>query len=355
MLGYEKNSNAYGLWDPKEQRVLTSNDVTFDESRFPLSEKPSLDSEELAILNDTSYDEIWECNSRSPSSSPNPPSAPASDAGLENHSPPPPPSRPKRTTQPISRLGEFIGYHTTADFQQAVIDSVDDGPEHDEPSYTQAMKSPNWTHWIDAMSREFTSLQLHAVGTLVEAPEDANVLPGMWRLKRKRDKFQRITVYKARWVAGGNHQIKGVDFDSTWVSVGMTDTLRTLYSMAAVEDLEMQSFDIETAFLNGTPKHRIYIRQVTGFRDPSNPKHVMLLNKSLYGTCQAHREFNDDFNKRMKILGFNVCPVNNSLYTLRSGSSFIHIPMHVYDGMAFSNDKQMLDRFREGLKDHYKF
>lgn len=81
----------------------------------------------------------------------------------------------------------------------------------------------------------------------------------------------------------------------------------------------------------------------------------MLLNKSLYGTYRAHREFNDDFDKKMRLLGFNVCPVENSLYTLRSGSSFIHIPMHVDDGMAFSNDKALLAQFREGLKNHYKF
>lgn len=135
----------------------------------------------------------------------------------------------------------------------------------------------------------------------------------------------------------------------------MTDTLRTLYSMAAVDDLEMQSFDIETAFLNGTPKHKIYVRQVTGFRDHSKPQHVMLLNKSSYGTCQAHREFNIDFDIKMKQLGFTVCPVDNSVYTLRSGPSFIHIPMHVDDGMAFSNNKVMLKQFRENLKAHYKF
>lgn len=135
----------------------------------------------------------------------------------------------------------------------------------------------------------------------------------------------------------------------------MTDTLRTLYSMAAVDDLEMQSFDIETAFLNGTPKHNIYVRQVTGFRDHTKPNHVMLLNKALYGTCQAHREFNDEFDTKMKLMGFTVCPVDNSLYLKQSGSSFIHIPMHVGDGMAFSNDMAMLSQFREDLKAFYKF
>lgn len=205
------------------------------------------------------------------------------------------------------------------------------------------------------MSDEYSSLQLHNVGKLVEPPPNANILPGMWRLKRKRDELGKIIKYKARWVAGGNHQIKGVDFDSTYASVGLTDSLRTLYALAAVEDWEMAQFDIETAFLNGQMKHQVFVHQVTGFRDMNVPDHVMELTKSLYGTCQAHREFNEDLDIKLKQLGFRVCPVDNSLYTIRKGTSFIHIPMHVDDGMAFSNDKDFLNTFRENLKQHYKF
>lgn len=151
-------------------------------------------------------------------------------------------------------------------------------------------------------------------------------------------------------MAGGNHQIKGVDFDSTYASVGLTDSLRTLYALAASEDWEMAQSNIETAFLNGT------MRQVTGFRDPTVPGHdVMELTKSLYGTCQAHREFNEDLDTKLKKLGFEVCPVDNSLYTIRQGTSFIHIPMHVDDGMAFSNNKAFLNTFRENLRKLYKF
>lgn len=116
----------------------------------------------------------------------------------------------------------------------------------------------------------------------------------------------------------------------------------------------MQSFDIKTAFLNGTMSHDVYVRQVTGFRDPQRPKHVWSLNKSLYGTCQAHREFNEDLDVKLKKLGFIPSPVDNSLYTLREGSMFIHITMHVDDGMTFSNDPQFLEKFRKNIQQFYK-
>lgn len=160
-----------------------------------------------------------------------------------------PPARTQRQRIPVPRLGNLVAYHVKTDSSSTLPLCNDDGAESDCPTFSKAMKGPNREDWFQAMSKEFTSLQAHGVGTLVHPPTGANILPGMWRLKQKRDEFGRITTYKARWVAGGNHQIKGIDFESTYASVGLTDTLRTLYALAAAEDLEMQSFDIETACL----------------------------------------------------------------------------------------------------------
>lgn len=80
----------------------------------------------------------------------------------------------------------------------------------------------------------------------------------------------------------------------------------------------------------------------------------MALDGSLYSTCKAHCEFNDDLVTKLKTLGFMICPVYNSLYTLQSGNSFIHISMHVDDGMAFSNNKSLLNKFCDNLKAFYK-
>lgn len=322
MVGYEPNSNAYRLWDPASNRVLVSNDTVFDESRFPLRENNESNSEELTTLNDPVWEEVWECP-QPPSTSTPPPPAPPVPADE-----PIPVRRSTRNVQPVDRLGDLVGYHSVAAVNSTPVSDNDDGTENDEPSYSKAMKGVNRADWLKAMSDEFTSLQTHAFGRLVEPPPNANILPGMWRLKRKRDEFGKIIKYKARWVAGGNHQIKGVDFESTYASVGLTDTLRTLYAMAAKQDLEMAQFDIETAFLNGKMKHTVYVRQVTGFLDTNKPHQLMELDRSLYGTCQAHREFNDDLDTKLKLLGFTVCPVDNSLYTLRNGSRFIHVPMH---------------------------
>lgn len=79
----------------------------------------------------------------------------------------------------------------------------------------KAMKGKHPEAWLDEMTQEFTSLQSHNVGSLVEPPHGANISPGMWWLKIKRDESQKVTTYKARWVADFNNQIQGIDFDST--------------------------------------------------------------------------------------------------------------------------------------------
>jgi hypothetical protein len=101
------------------------------------------------------------------------------------------------------------------------------------------------------MQEEFNSLTQHNVGCLVKLPNRAHIIGGMWRVKIKCDQFGEIIKYKARWVAFGNHQIPVIHFDQTYASVGLSDTLRILFTLTVHQDLEMEQFDIATAFLNG--------------------------------------------------------------------------------------------------------
>lgn len=192
LVGYEKNSNAYWLWDPNSNRVIVSNDVVFNEKHFPLRDNVHNDPSDLSIQHNEVWDEIWEIPGkphRTPSASqPNPPT-PSSDTPTQ--------TRPARQQIPTTRLGNLVAYHTMSEAVTAAVSSVDDGADHDSPTYSSAMKGQHRDEWLQAMNREFSSLQAHGVGTLVEPPRGANILPGMWRLKRKRDEFGRVTTYKA--------------------------------------------------------------------------------------------------------------------------------------------------------------
>lgn len=172
--------------------------------------------------------------------------------------------------------------------------SATTGTDSDCPSYSKAMSGPDKEAWRQAMQQEFDSLIQHGVGKLVDPPKGANILGGMWIFNRKRDEYNRIIKYKARWVVLGNHQVKGLDYDDTYAAVAKIDSLQILLALSVCfphHRWTIRKFDVVTAFLNGDMKDLVFAKQPTGFEHPTQPKRVWQLLKSLYGTKQAARRW----------------------------------------------------------------
>lgn len=145
----------------------------------------------------------------------------------------------------------------------------------------------------------------------------------------------------------GNHQIHGIDYFKTYASVGVKESLHALYSLVASDDLEMQSFDIITAFLTGSMDVPVHTVQVRGFEDESH--NILLLDQSIYGAKQAHWQFNATLKSNLASIGFHSTEVDDSLYSRWDGTSFVHIHMHVDDGLVVSNSPAMMDSARKDL------
>lgn len=132
----------------------------------------------------------------------------------------------------------------------------------------------------------------------------------------KRDEFHRIIKHKARWVIFGNHQIHGLDFFDTYASVGKSDSLRILLSIASTEGWDILQFNIVTAFLNGDMKDMVHCRQVRGFRDKNHPEQVWQLNRSLYGSRQGARRWQEHFEGTINLFNLKPTPSDPAVYVL---------------------------------------
>ena len=64
--------------------------------------------------------------------------------------------------------------------------------------------------------------------------------------------------------------------------------IRSILSIVQAKNLLIQQMDVKGAYLNGTLKERIYMKQPEGFEDDTN--HVCLLKKTLYGLKQSRQE-----------------------------------------------------------------
>lgn len=343
LVGYETGSKAYRLWNPNTRRIVISRDVTFNEAHFPLRQAsihdiPCDDDDDDYVISspDTPTDSISSDTSPIEPTPEEPVPDPAPTLTSDT-----PSSRPSRASRAPLRYGNIISYAAAA---RAVIDE-------DNPTYAQAMAGPDAQHWEAAMQVEFDSLVSHSVGRLIQRPPNANVLGGMWRFKRKKDTNGAITKYKARWVILGNHQIRGLDYFETYASVGVKESLNTLYALAASEDLELESFDIITAFLTGSMDVPVHSVQVKGFEDES--RDVLLLDQSIYGAKQAHRQFNATLKVNLASIGFHSTEVDDSLYSKWDGTDFVHIHMHVDDGLVVSNSVELIHKTRTALSTLY--
>jgi len=117
-------------------------------------------------------------------------------------------------------------------------------------SVAEAKQTKFWLNWEEAMEREIQSQQANGTWDLVKRPAHAKILKNRWIFKIKHNPLNDDIKFKARLVVKGFHQVEGVDFGETFAPVVRYESVRTLFALAAAENLNILQFDVETAFLN---------------------------------------------------------------------------------------------------------
>ena len=225
------------------------------------------------------------------------------------------------------------------------------GLAHEEPrTYKQAMKSPDWPQWKNAMEDEFNSLTENKTWDLVNLPIKRNCLTGRWVFKIKLGINGVILKYKARWVVHGYKQEYGVDYAETWSGVVKPPTFRTVFGIAAHRDLHIEQMDVVTAFLYGFLDEEVFVEQPHGFAE--SPILVCLLRKALYGLKQAPRVWSVMLRNYLNKLGFYETESDKSLFVSEDKQMFIAV--YVDDLLIFGKDMERIDLIKDGLKDQFK-
>ena len=87
-----------------------------------------------------------------------------------------------------------------------------------------------------------------------------------------------------------------MDFDEIFAPVVMTPSIRTVLSIAASMNLEVEQLDLKTVFLYGDLEEEIHMQQPEGFVKIGKEHLVCRLKKSLYGPKQAPRQWYQKFD-----------------------------------------------------------
>ena len=99
---------------------------------------------------------------------------------------------------------------------------------------------------------------------LVQKPKGANVVGTRWVYDVKLDSSGAVQRYKARLVAQGFSQKKGIDYNETFAPTMHIKTMRILLALAARENLRAYQYDISTAFLHASLSEEVYVKQPPG-------------------------------------------------------------------------------------------
>jgi hypothetical protein len=199
----------------------------------------------------------------------------------------------------------------------------------DEPTLREAMKSSPQEQalWLQAIDEELDAL--YCKGTWVpDLKSHEQALPTHIILKVKRNADGSVERFKARIVAGGNHQQFGQDYFETQAPVDFA-IVRVFLYIAVCSNMRMAQVDVKNVFLNGKLDEDVWAMSPGGV--PGYLASRYKLRKALYGLKQAHKAWNVKLVWDLRRLGFVELANAPCVFMLKTDEGSVYILVYVDD------------------------
>ncbi|GJS55395.1 retrovirus-related pol polyprotein from transposon TNT 1-94 [Tanacetum coccineum] len=172
--------------------------------------------------------------------------------------------------------------------------------------------------------------------------------------RNKLDENSIVSRNKARLVAQGYNQQKGVDYNETYALVARLESIRILLTYACVLDFKLFQMDVKSAFLNGYINEEVYVAQPPGFIDFEKPDHVYKLKKALYGLKQVPKAWYDKLKAFLIKHEYKMGMVDNTLFTKKKSSKLIIIQIYADDIIFGSTCQDRCVEFAKIMHDEFE-
>lgn len=211
-------------------------------------------------------------------------------------------------------------------------------------TYDEALSSQEKMHWLKAIEDEKNSLEENKTWCYVDENDakGRKILTSRWVFKLKDN-----GVYKARLVVRGYQQVPGVDYDEFSSPVVNMCSLRVLLTIAAAKKLNVQTFDVKTAFLTGDLDRDVFMYVPEGFE--KKPGKILKLRKSLYGLVQSPLMFNIKLKTELEKLGLKALKSDPCVFK----GDDVYLAVYVDDGLAVGSP-EAVKMLMENLKNVFK-
>lgn len=166
----------------------------------------------------------------------------------------------------------------------------------------------------------------------------------------KRDADGNIVRFKARLVTQGTRQTFGVDYWETYSSVASMNTVRVFLTMCCQKDFVIQQLDIETAFLNGSLKEKVYMYLPNEIH--LNEDIICKLRHSIYGLKQAAAVWYRTIKQVLQSMGFVAWSSDSCMFVCQA-SSLANIVLYVDDLLIGSASDEEASAVKSELAQHF--
>jgi hypothetical protein len=216
--------------------------------------------------------------------------------------------------------------------------------------FKSAAKHPEW---LSAMDSEIQALQRNDTWTLVPRPASHNVVGCRWIFKTKLRSDGSIERHKARLMAQGFSEIKGLDFDDTFSPVVHPATVRLILLLALTSSWRLHQLDVNNAFLHRILYDEVYMEQPPGYTDPLFPRHVCRLKRALYSFKQAPRAWFHRFSSFLLQIGFLSSKADSSLFVYHTTLGTIYLLLYVDDIVITGSNTSLVHQFIASLSNEF--
>jgi hypothetical protein len=198
------------------------------------------------------------------------------------------------------------------------------------------------------MTEEYQSIIKNDVWEIVPKPKSKDVVSSKWLFKIKHVVDGSIEKHKARLVAHGFSQKKGIDYEETFAPIARYTSIKTIIALAAKMKWKLHQMDIKTTFLNGVIEEEVYIEQPQGFEVEDRKSHVCKLKKALYGLKQAPRAWYGRIDNFLISLGFTKSTTDSNLYFKVTNDEPVILVLYV-DDLFLTGEEKLITKCMKRL------
>ena len=223
----------------------------------------------------------------------------------------------------------------------------------DEPTLHEALNATPEERelWQAAIDEELESLESNNTWYPDDQP-DAQPLPTHAILKVKRKADGSVERFKARVVAGGNHQTYGENYKETYAPVVSFTMVRIFLYLALCLQMCVGQLDVKSAFLKGDLDESVWVMSPRGI--PGLKSKCFRLLKAMYGLKQAHLAWHRKLCDDLQRLGFVELPSAPCVFRRKGkGNWYDFVLVYVDDILVLSHSAAERDLIMQEFKSLY--